>query len=63
MEAVEIHGDAEPALVAGNVSNSTIWSDTDVDKQREVRAMFDEQIGWAVEHGVDLVIGLSAKRA
>ena len=37
------------ALVAGNVSNSNIFVDGDADSARTVRAMFDEQVGWAVD--------------
>ena len=58
LEAVTVHGAEEPALVAGNVCNSTVWKGEDEAGSRATcKAMFDEQIGWAVEHGVDLVIG------
>ena len=44
------------ALVAGNVSNSNIFVDGDADSARTVRAMFDEQVGWAVDEGVDYIV-------
>ncbi len=44
------------ALVAGNVSNSNIFVDGDADSARAVRAMFDEQVGWAVDEGVDFIV-------
>lgn len=44
-------------LMAGNISNSNIWDPTDTGRQREVRAMFEEMVGWAVEEGADLIIG------
>ena len=44
------------ALVAGNVSNSNIYVDGDAGSAREVRAMFDEQVGWAVDEGVDYIV-------
>lgn len=44
-------------LMAGNISNTNIWDPTDEDKQAEVRSMFEEMIGWAVEEGADIVIG------
>ncbi|MCY4478726.1 MAG: homocysteine S-methyltransferase family protein [Rhodospirillales bacterium] len=44
------------ALVAGNVSNSNILVEGDADSVREVRAMFDEQVGWAVDEGVDFIV-------
>src|SRR5215469_2978462 len=44
------------ALVAGNLSNSNIFKPGDDDANRQVRAMFDEQVRWAVEAGVDYII-------
>ena len=44
------------ALVAGNVSNSNIFVDGDPESTREVRGMFDEQVGWAVDEGVDYIV-------
>jgi betaine-homocysteine S-methyltransferase len=50
--------DAEPGnLMAGNISNSNIWDPADAERQREVRGMFEEMVGWAVEGGADLIIG------
>jgi betaine-homocysteine S-methyltransferase len=42
-------------LLAGNVCNTNVW--TGPESRDEVRAMFEEQVGWAVEAGVDFVIG------
>ena len=44
------------ALVAGNVSNSNIFVEGDPESARTVRAMFDEQVGWAVDEGVDYFV-------
>src|ERR687885_280492 len=44
------------SLLAGNVSNTNVFLPDD-DARREVRRMFDEQIAWAVDAGVDFVIG------
>ncbi len=44
-------------LMAGNISNTNIWAPDDVNKQSEVRAMFEEMVGWAVEEGADIIIG------
>ena len=44
-----------PPLVAGSICNTNVW--TDATSEPEVRAMFDEQIEWAVEAGVDFIIG------
>ena len=50
--------DAKPGnLMAGNISNSNIWDPADPTKQAEVRSMFAEMVGWAVEEGADLIIG------
>ncbi len=46
---------ANPPLVAGNICNTNLW--VDAGSESEVRAMFDEQIEWAVEAGVDFIIG------
>jgi betaine-homocysteine S-methyltransferase len=43
------------ALLAGNVSNTNVFLPED-EARRTVRAMFDEQIGWAADAGVDFVI-------
>jgi betaine-homocysteine S-methyltransferase len=42
-------------LLAGDVCNTNLWSD-DAATQRAARAMFDEQVAWAAEAGVDFVI-------
>ncbi|UJF24720.1 homocysteine S-methyltransferase family protein [Suttonella sp. R2A3] len=44
-------------LVAGNISNTNIWDPNDKSKQQEVRSMFDEMIGWAVDEGADIIVG------
>ena len=44
-------------LMAGNISNSNIWDPQDPARQAEVRGMFEEMVGWAVEEGADLIIG------
>src|SRR2546421_7531477 len=44
------------ALLAGNVSNTNVFVPEDSTRQA-VREMFDEHIGWAVDAGVDFVIG------
>lgn len=50
--------DSHPGdLMAGNISNTNIWDPADTTRQDEVRAMFSEMVGWAVEAGADLIIG------
>jgi betaine-homocysteine S-methyltransferase len=43
-------------LVAGNICNTNVFEPDD-DARAAVRAMFTEQVGWAVDAGVDFVIG------
>ena len=44
------------ALVAGNVCNTWAYDPDDPATARTVRAMYAEQLGWAVEEGIDFVI-------
>ncbi len=44
------------ALVAGNVCNTWAYDPDDPATKQAVRAMYTEQLGWAVEEGVDFVI-------
>lgn len=44
-------------LMAGNISNTNIWDPTDTARQAEVRGMFEEMVGWAVEEGADIIVG------
>ena len=44
------------ALFAGNICNTNVYVGDEA-SQRAARAMFEEQVGWAVEAGVDYVIG------
>jgi betaine-homocysteine S-methyltransferase len=43
-------------LLAGNVCNTNIYDPADPWTRDRVREMFTEQVGWAVEAGVDFVI-------
>ena len=53
--AKEVAGESD-ALFAGNICNTNIFVGDD-DSKRAVRAMFEEQVGWAVDAGVDFIIG------
>jgi betaine-homocysteine S-methyltransferase len=55
--AADVPEGCEPNLVAGNISNSNIWNPHDSNSQQEVREMFSEMVGWAVDEGVDYFIG------
>ena len=47
----------EPNLMAGNISNTNIWNPSDQNSQKEVRGIFEEMIGWAVDEGADMLVG------
>jgi len=44
------------ALVAGDICNTTAYDPGDPGSHAAVRRMFEEQVAWAVEEGVDFVI-------
>ena len=44
------------ALVAGNICNTWAYNPNDNSTDKIVRAMYEEQIGWAKEEGVDFII-------
>jgi len=44
------------ALVAGNICNTWAYDPDDASTRDTVRAMYAEQLGWAVDEGVDFVI-------
>lgn len=46
--------DETGTLLAGNLSNSTVYDES---SRQAIRAMFDEQVGWAVDGGADFLIG------
>ena len=43
-------------LVAGNICNTNIYVPDDTQSHKDVRAIFEEQIGWIAESRVDLVV-------
>ncbi len=43
-------------LLAGNICNTNAYIVGDADSRKFVRTIFDEQVGWAVEAGVDFII-------
>jgi betaine-homocysteine S-methyltransferase len=45
------------ALVAGNISLTWMYDPADPRSAVRVRELFDRQLGWQIEEGVDLVIG------
>jgi betaine-homocysteine S-methyltransferase len=47
----------EPNLMAGNISNSNIWEQGNLDSHKEVEKMFNEMVEWSVDEGADLLVG------
>ena len=45
------------ALFAGDICNTNVYDPADPASHRAVRAMFEEQVGWAVDAGVDYIVG------
>ena len=46
----------EPPLIAGNICNTNVWNPQDGRTDAIVQAMFDEQVAWAADAGVDYII-------
>jgi betaine-homocysteine S-methyltransferase len=45
------------ALLAGDICNTNVYEPGDAQSAANVRSMFEEQVGWAVDAGVDFIIG------
>ena len=54
--AKDVAGEGD-ALVAGNICNTNVFLPDDAASKWESRAMFEEQVGWATDAGVDFIIG------
>src|SRR2546427_9342260 len=48
---------ATGTLLAGDICNTSIYGIDDASSHRQARRIFDEQIGWAVDAGVDFILG------
>ena len=48
---------ATGTLFAGNICNTNIYDPADAKSHKAVRGMFEEQVGWAADAGVDFIIG------
>jgi betaine-homocysteine S-methyltransferase len=55
--AKEVAKEEGDLLVAGNVCNTTTYVHKDPASERDSKSMFDEQVRWAADAKVDLVIG------
>ena len=48
--------DETGTLFAGDICNTNVFAPEDASVRRDVQAMFDEQVAWAVEAGVDFIV-------
>ena len=44
-------------LLAGDICNTSIYGPDEASSRKQARRIFDEQIGWAVDAGVDCIVG------
>ena len=44
-------------LLAGNICNTSIYGAEDAKSHKQARRIFDEQIDWAMDAGVDFIVG------
>ena len=44
-------------LLAGNICNTSVYGPDDAKSHQQARRIFDEQIGWAMDAGVDFIVG------
>jgi betaine-homocysteine S-methyltransferase len=44
-------------LLAGDICNTSIYGPDETSSHKQARRIFDEQIGWAVDAGVDFIVG------
>ncbi len=45
------------ALIAGNICNTNLYDPADTATHDEIHGIFTEQVGWAVDEGVDYIVG------
>lgn len=49
--------EASGTLFAGDICNTNVWDPGDLASMNAARAMFEEQVQWAVDAGVDYIVG------
>ena len=54
--ARKVAADHPGMFVAGNICNTNIYEPGSAEAEAEVRAIFTEQLTWAVEEGIDLIV-------
>jgi len=55
--ALKVREEFPDALAAGGICNTNLYIHDDPQSHKEAEAIFEEQIGWIAEAGVDLIVG------
>lgn len=57
LETAKQVADDSGTLLAGNICNTNVFEPGDAEAAKACRAMFDEQIAWAMDYDPDLIVG------
>ena len=57
LEIAETVARESGALFAGDICNTNVFDPADAASRKGVQGMFEEQVGWAIDAGVDYVVG------
>ena len=57
LEIAKAVADETGSMLAGDICNTNVFDPTDKASEKAVRAMFEEQVQWAVDAGVDFIVG------
>ncbi len=55
--ALDVREEFPDKLVAGNICNTNLYIKDDAQSHKQAQAIFEEQIGWIAEAGVDCIVG------
>lgn len=57
LELAKVVAQESGTLFAGGICNTNVYDPADAASHKAVRAMFEEQVGWAADAGTDFIIG------
>ncbi len=57
LELAKLVATESGTLFAGDICNTNVYDPADPASHKAVRAMFEEQVGWAIDAGVDYIVG------
>jgi len=55
--ALKVREEFPDKLVAGNICNTNLYERDNLESHKQAEAIFEEQIGWIAEAGVDCIVG------